>query len=137
MCPEQTRNMVAFGLTIKLVFVAVVSLSSQCYRVNGDQVESTPSYDILIRSKIPTMDLAIRSQKVFRFQFNPNLFGWSNLEGAQESVSRHQYTYQPSLKGLPDMPYWMRYKYSHRHKAGIFLKNYLFGGIKYKFIYFI
>jgi hypothetical protein len=112
--------MAAFRRTINVVFVAVVLLSSQCFNVNGDQVESTPSYDILIRNQIPTLEVAIRSQKVFRFQFNPNLFGWSNLEGAQDSVSRHQYTYQPSLKGLPDMPYWMRYKYSHRHKAGTF-----------------
>ena len=85
---EQTRNMVAFGRTIKLVFMAVIFLSSQCYHVNGNQVESTPSYDTLIRSKIPTLEVAIPSQKVFRFQFNPNVFGWSNLEGSQESVSR-------------------------------------------------
>ena len=119
-CQDPAKTMVAFGCTIKLVFVVVVYLSPQCACVNGDQAESSSAYDTLIRSRIPTLEVAIRSQKVFRFQFNPNLFGRSNLEGAQENFSRHQYTYQPSLKGLPDMPYWMRYKYSHRHKAGMY-----------------
>ena len=113
------KNMDAFGCTIKLVFVAVVFLSPQCACVDGDQAESSSSYDTLLRSRIPTLEVAIRSQKVFRFQFNPNLFGWSSFGGTQQSVTRYHYTYRPSLKGLPDMPYWMRYKYSHRHKAGI------------------
>ena len=64
------------------------------------------------------MKIAIQSQKVFRFQFNPNLFGWSNPKALTDGNSHHLYTYQPSLKGLPDMPYWMRYKYSRRHRAG-------------------
>ena len=103
-----------------IMFTAVTIVLLLLYPgVNSEPVESTPSYDGIIRSNIPTMEVAIRSQKVFRFQFNPNLFGWSGAEGTQEGSSRHLYTYQPSLKGLPDMPYWMRYKYSHRHKAGI------------------
>lgn len=104
---------------LRPIFESLLFLSLGYSVVNGDQVESTPAYDGFLRSNIPTMEVAIRSQKVFRFAFNPNLFGWSSFGGTtQESITRHLYTYRPSLKGLPDMPYWMRYKYSHRHKAG-------------------
>ena len=119
---EQIRTMEVCGYSFNLMILAVIFSIGQCFNVKGDQVVSTPSYEDLVRSKIPTLEVAIPSQKVFRFQFNPNLFGWSNLEGMQESASRHQYTYRPSLKDLPDMPYWMRYKYSHRHRAGILLR---------------
>jgi hypothetical protein len=54
---------------------------------------------------------------VFRFAFNPSLFQWKNPEG-QVSGDHSTFAYRPSISGLPDMPYWMRYKYSHRHKAG-------------------
>ena len=95
-------------------FVIVNFLGIKC-----DPIEPLTSNGIQpLRTNIPTMEVAIQSQKVFRFQFNPNLFGWSNPEALQDGNSRYLYTYQPSLKGLPDMPYWMRYKYSRRHRAG-------------------
>ena len=101
-----------------LTTVLIGIFEGVCAKIDSIE-ESNPSNEgRLVRTNIPTMEVAIRSQKVFRFAFNPNLFGWSNSAGAQEGVSRHLYSYQPSLKGLPDMPYWMRYKYSHRHKAG-------------------
>ena len=101
------------GVCLAAILLIVNFHSAECEPVEPPKLHNDP-----IGSKIPTMEVAIRSQKVFRFAFNPNLFGWSNPEAVQGAVTRHMYTYRPSLKGLPDMPYWMRYKYSHRHKAG-------------------
>ena len=107
--------------SLRSIFVSLLLLNLKfTVVVIGNEVESTPAMnDESFRNTIPTMEVAIHSQKVFRFAFNPNLFGWSSFGGTQQSVTRYHYTYRPSLKGLPDMPYWMRYKYSHRHKAGI------------------
>ena len=108
-----SKNLI--NLIISTVGYLVINVNS----VRCDNIEQTTLQDVHpLKPIIPTMEVALQSQKVFRFQFNPNLFGWSNPEAVQNGNSRHLYTYQPSLKGLPDMPYWMRYKYSHRHKAG-------------------
>ena len=103
------------------IMISTIGIITICvYGVSCKSSEQTASKDIdSLKPIVPTMEVAIQSQKVFRFQFNPNLFGWNNPEAHQDGNSRHLYTYQPSLKGLPDMPYWMRYKYSHRHKAGM------------------
>ena len=100
-----------------VVILAFMFVPLEYGQVNGESINSAISYEELKRTNIPTMEVAIRSNKVFRFAFNPNLFGWPS--GTPKTTSQHLYSYQPSLKGLPDMPYWMRYKYSHRHKAGI------------------
>ena len=44
------------------------------------------------------------------------MFLWN--EGDFGGISRFSYTYEASLKGLPDMPDWLKYRYSNRHKAG-------------------
>ena len=111
-------TMEVFLQLVKSVCLAAILLIVNFQTVECEPVEPPKLHTDSIGSKIPTMEVAIRSQKVFRFAFNPNLFGWSNPEAVQGAVTRHMYTYRPSLKGLPDMPYWMRYKYSHRHKAG-------------------
>ena len=90
---------------------------------------------------IPSMEVVIQSSKVFRFAFNPHLFGWyhnHNSAGTSPAPRTAIYSYRPSLKGLPDMPYWMRYKYSHRHKAGnlsakilVLFRNVMFHIIQY------
>ena len=112
--------MSSFGNLIN-VMISTIGIMTVCvYSIRCKSSEQTALKDIdSPKPIIPTMEVAIQSQKVFRFQFNPNLFGCSNPEGHHNGNSRHLYTYQPSLKGLPDMPYWMRYKYSHRHKAGM------------------
>ncbi len=56
-------------------------------------------------------------RRVFRFAFSPSLFQWKTPDG-QSVGDQSSFAYRPSISGLPDMPYWMRYKYSHRHKAG-------------------
>lgn len=66
--------------------------------------------------EIPVKTVTIHAQKVFRFAFNPNLFEWKN--GNYGGVSRYAYSYRPSLHNLPEMPRWMKYKYSDRHSAG-------------------
>ena len=45
------------------------------------------------------------------------MFLWK--EGDFGGISRFSYTYEASLKGLPDMPDWLKYRYSNRHKAGM------------------
>ena len=111
--------MMARGNLSLLIFGVISIIVPNLTSISCDKVEKTSSNDVTpLKTTIPTMEVAIQSQKVFRFQFNPNLFGWSNPEALTNGNTRHLYTYQPSLKGLPDMPYWMRYKYSHRHKAG-------------------
>lgn len=79
---------------------------------------TTDSSGVLDNSEnnLAVMQVSIHAQKVFRFAFNPNLFSWKN--GNYGGLTRHAYSYRPSIKGLPDMPYWMRYKYSKRHSAG-------------------
>ena len=54
---------------------------------------------------------------MFRYKFHPNMFLWK--EGDFGGISRFSYTYEASLKGLPDMPDWLKYRYSNRHKAGM------------------
>ena len=103
---------------INLMFCITVFVVVNFVAIKCDPVEPATLDGIDPLRTIPTMEVAIRSQKVFRFQFNPNLFGWSNPKALTDGNSHHLYTYQPSLKGLPDMPYWMRYKYSRRHRAG-------------------
>ena len=49
------------------------------------------------------------------------MFLWK--EGDFGGISRFSYTYEPSLKDLPDMPDWLRYRYSNRHKAGDLIGN--------------
>ena len=61
-------------------------------------------------------DLLKNSFLVFRYKFHPNMFLWK--EGDFGGISRFSYTYEASLKGLPDMPDWLKYRYSNRHKAG-------------------
>ena len=65
---------------------------------------------------IPAMQVSIPSRRVFRFTFQPNLFAWKS--GGNRRHGGVPYTYRPSLRGLPDLPGWLKYKYSHRHKAG-------------------
>ena len=62
------------------------------------------------------LDITIAAKKVFRFAFNPNLFLWP--EGNYGGLDRPHYRYTPFLKDQADMPEWMEYKYSQRHKAG-------------------
>ena len=65
---------------------------------------------------IPQVHVHVFAQRVFRYSFNPSMFKWSH--GDLGGVVRYSYSYLPSLEGLPDMPTWMKYKYSQRHKAG-------------------
>lgn len=58
----------------------------------------------------------VHAQRVFRYAFNPMLFQWEH--GDFGGINRFSYSYLPALKGLPDMPSWMKYKYSKRHSAG-------------------
>ena len=65
---------------------------------------------------IPKIHVNVHAQKVFRYSFNPSMFKWAH--GDFGGVVRYSYSYLPTLEGLPDMPLWMKYKYSQRHKAG-------------------
>ena len=58
----------------------------------------------------------VHAQRVFKHAFNPSMFKWKN--GDFGGINRFTYSYLPALKGLPDMPAWMKYKYSQRHSAG-------------------
>ena len=65
---------------------------------------------------IPQVEVHVHAQRVFKYSFNPSMFRWSH--GDLGGVVRYTYSYLPALEGLPDMPTWMKYKYSQRHKAG-------------------
>ena len=65
---------------------------------------------------IPQVEVHVHAQRVFKYSFNPSMFRWSH--GDVGGLVRYTYSYLPSLEGLPDMPTWMKYKYSQRHKAG-------------------
>ena len=68
---------------------------------------------------IPSILLPIPSERVFRFTFQPGLFAWPSSSSSTKSAEEgKKYRYRPSLRGLPNLPNWMRYKYSRRHKAG-------------------
>ena len=71
---------------------------------------------------------------VFRYKFHPNMFLWK--DGDFGGISRFSYTYEPSLKDLPDMPDWLRYRYSNRHKAGKMIGN-IFILFNFLIFYFI
>ena len=58
----------------------------------------------------------VHAQRVFRYAFNPSMFKWKN--GDYGGINRFSYSYLPALRGLPDMPTWLKYKYSKRHSAG-------------------
>ena len=68
---------------------------------------------------IPQVEVHVHAQRVFKYSFNPSMFRWSH--GDLGGVVRYTYSYLPALEGLPDMPTWMKYKYSQRHKAGKFV----------------
>jgi len=58
----------------------------------------------------------VHAQRVFRYAFNPNMFKWK--QGDYGGINRFSYSYLPALRGLPDMPTWLKYKYSQRHSSG-------------------
>ena len=60
----------------------------------------------------------VHAQRGFRYAFNPSMFKWKN--GDYGGINRFSYSYLPALRGLPDMPSWLKYKYSQRHSAGAF-----------------
>ncbi|XP_034255958.1 epsilon-sarcoglycan isoform X1 [Thrips palmi] len=53
------------------------------------------------------------STKVFTMKVAPQLFKW---EASDDQPDR--YSYQPSLKGSPDLPSWMQYIYSKTYHSG-------------------
>ena len=63
-----------------------------------------------------TVQISIPTKRVFKYSFNPNKFHWS--EGNYGGIDRPTYKYTPALSGSPDLPAWIRYRYSQRHKAG-------------------
>ena len=60
----------------------------------------------------------VHAQRVFRYAFNPSMFKWKH--GDYGGINRFSYSYLPALRGLPDMPSWLKYKYSQRHSAGTY-----------------
>ena len=61
------------GLSLaKFIFGTALLSICGCICANSDPVEPTLSHEGPARNNIPTMEVAIRSQKVFRFAFNPN-----------------------------------------------------------------
>lgn len=73
---------------------------------------------LLAYQPINGQKIDVYAQRVFRYAFNPNMFTWQH--GDYGGINRYTYSYLPALKGLPDMPTWMKYKYSKRHSQGIF-----------------
>ncbi|CAH0387809.1 unnamed protein product [Bemisia tabaci] len=53
----------------------------------------------------------IHTTEVFIKHIKPSFFGWDN-EGSDE------FRFQVSLKDAPDLPTWIHYKFSPRHKTG-------------------
>ena len=39
-------------------------------------------------------------------------------KGDYGGINRFSYSYLPALRGLPDLPTWLKYKYSQRHSSG-------------------
>ena len=73
----------------------------------------------------------VHAQRVFRYAFNPNMFKW--IQGDYGGINRFSYSYLPALRGLPDMPTWLKYKYSQRHSSGkltIYIRGFTKFGIK-------
>uniref|UniRef100_W8CAK4 Epsilon-sarcoglycan n=1 Tax=Ceratitis capitata TaxID=7213 RepID=W8CAK4_CERCA len=50
--------------------------------------------------------------ELFSYKIEPLLFNWTN------QVISEQFRYRVSLEGYPDLPSWLRYKYSHEYHAG-------------------
>ena len=46
----------------------------------------------------------------------PNIY--TGKQGDYGGINRFSYSYLPALRGLPDMPTWLKYKYSQRHSSG-------------------
>ena len=75
-----------------VIFISCVLMTS-CFsfvQVNGESSKPITAYDELSRNDIHTMEVVIQSQKVFRFAFNSNLFGWQY--GNLGSITRHLYS---------------------------------------------
>ncbi|XP_022207832.2 epsilon-sarcoglycan isoform X1 [Nilaparvata lugens] len=54
----------------------------------------------------------IHTTKVFIMPIEPSFFNWTS------EYSRNQFSYHPSLLDAPDLPPWMYYMYSLRHRTG-------------------
>ena len=103
---------------VKMIKLVVILLSTQIslgssnfYPKSSDKNQL--KYEDEPKDVIPAMQVSIPSRRVFRFTFHPQLFSWKHGPNPGRG-----YTYRPSLKGLPDLPDWMRYQYSPRHRAG-------------------
>lgn len=53
--------------------------------------------------------------ELFFTKIEPHLFNWT-------AETSEQFKYRPSIKNYPDLPSWMRYKYSSEYYGG-----YLYG----------
>ncbi|XP_030384459.1 epsilon-sarcoglycan isoform X2 [Scaptodrosophila lebanonensis] len=56
--------------------------------------------------------LQANAGELFTYKIEPQLFNWTHQEISEK------FRYRPSLQGFPDMPSFMRYKYSHEYHAG-------------------
>ena len=91
---------------------------THCQKVNlSDQGDKKSDALVNTRNSNDRVLLNIKAQRVFRYAFNPSMFHWKH--GDYGGINRYLYSYLPALTGLPDMPGWMKYKYSKRHSAGI------------------
>lgn len=101
-------NFKQFHIVYLLLSLTTVTLSQDDPDIQNDETKPELEY--------AHMHVTISAKRVFRFALNPNLFHWES--GNFGGVERPKYRYTPFVKDEVDMPKWMKYQYSERHKAG-------------------